>query len=89
MPERELVRAAYNDTIRPLFLAALITSFVGLAAGFFTKNYYLGESHNAIEENKVIRFRNKDEVSPEAIAAKAREVQERVEKEVLEEKAQH
>lgn len=87
IPERELIRSAYNDTIRPLFLAALITSFVGLGAGFFAKNYYLGDSHNAVEEDKVIRIRNKEEVTPEAIAARAKEVQERVEKEVLENKA--
>jgi hypothetical protein len=83
LPERELVRAAYNDTIRPLFLAALITSFVGLGAGFFAKNYYLGASHNAVEMDKIIRFREKEEVSPEVIAARAREVQERVEREVV------
>lgn len=83
---RELVIKAYNETMRTLAIAALCTSFLGLAAGFFSKNYYLGDSHNNVEDHKKIRMRNKEEVSPEVVAARAREVQERIEREVAEKK---
>ena len=79
---RDKVIQAYLEAVEPLWLAGLCTSFLGLIAGFFTTNYYLGENHNSIEENKIIRMRNKDEVAPEVIAAKAHEVEAKIEAEV-------
>ncbi|KAJ7259908.1 hypothetical protein C8J57DRAFT_1072986, partial [Mycena rebaudengoi] len=50
---RELVIKAYNETAYFLVLPALIISFLPLAAGLLTSNFYLGKTHNAIE-NKVL-----------------------------------
>ncbi|WVQ79992.1 hypothetical protein IAT38_002093 [Cryptococcus sp. DSM 104549] len=74
---RPLVIQAYNEAIRPLYLAGLITSAAGLFFGFLTTDYYLGKTHNAIED-KEVRFRSKEETDPEVVAAKAREVEEKV-----------
>ncbi|KAL7420081.1 hypothetical protein Q5752_005046 [Cryptotrichosporon argae] len=73
---RDLVIQAYTEAVRPLFLAALLTSFLPLIAGLLTTNFYLGDNHNAIED-KEIKFRPEQEVAPEAIAEKAREAEER------------
>ncbi|KIY70184.1 hypothetical protein CYLTODRAFT_442186 [Cylindrobasidium torrendii FP15055 ss-10] len=64
-----LINKAYTDAMRPLFLAALITSCVPLVAGMMTTNFYLGEQHNAME-NKEIKMRNAEETTEEAIKAK-------------------
>ncbi|WWC59437.1 uncharacterized protein I303_101993 [Kwoniella dejecticola CBS 10117] len=74
---RPLVIQAYNEAIRPLYLAALITSFLSLIAGAFTTDFYLGKTHNSIEKKEVV-FRSADETAPEVVAAKAREVEEKV-----------
>lgn len=56
----------------------MVTSFGGLLAGFFASNFYLSEAHNAIETHKIIKWRGQDETNPEVIAAKAREVEEKI-----------
>lgn len=84
---RDQVIQAYKDTMTPLALAGLITSFLGLAAGFFTKDFRLGQEHNSVETHKIIKFREKEEVAPEVIAARARAVQEKVEREAAAEKS--
>lgn len=63
-------------------MAAMIVTFGTLLASIFASNFYLGQSQNAIETNKIIKFRNKDETSPEAIAAKVREAKTRAKEEV-------
>jgi len=47
------VIAAYNDTVWYLYLPALILSIVPLIAAFTTTNFFLGDTHNAIERKKV------------------------------------
>ncbi|OCF59014.1 siderophore-iron transporter Str1 [Kwoniella mangroviensis CBS 10435] len=74
---RPLVIQAYNEAIRPLYIAALVTSTLSLVAGAFTTNFYLGTTHNAIEKKEVV-FRSADETAPEVVAAKAREVEEKI-----------
>ncbi|WWC69773.1 uncharacterized protein I206_103716 [Kwoniella pini CBS 10737] len=74
---RALIVQAYDEAIKPLYLAALLTSFVSLIFGFFTKNYVLDDRHNAVEDTK-INFRSEDETAPEVVAAKAREAEARV-----------
>ncbi|WWD08232.1 hypothetical protein V865_006343 [Kwoniella europaea PYCC6329] len=61
---RNLVKQAYLESMKPLFLAALITSFCSIIAAAFAKNYYLGDTHNAIED-KVIKFRDQQEIEEE------------------------
>jgi len=84
--ERDLIRQAYSEAFQPLVLAALITSFVGLAFGFTVKNYRLGENHNDVEQHKIIKMRNHEEVDEAVIAAKVKVVQEKVAREALAEK---
>ncbi|KAL7419034.1 hypothetical protein Q5752_005870 [Cryptotrichosporon argae] len=59
---RDLVKRAYLEGVRGLWLAGLITSFGSLIAAFFVKNYYLDQRHNAVEGDKVVRFRNEEEI---------------------------
>ncbi|OCF37481.1 siderophore-iron transporter Str1 [Kwoniella heveanensis BCC8398] len=74
---RELVIQSYNEAIRPLYLAGLVSSTLSLVAGAYTTNFYLGKTHNAIEK-KVVVFRSAEETAPEVLAAKAKEVEEKV-----------
>lgn len=73
---------AYNEAIRPLYLAALIMSMLSLAFGIFTYDIHLGKNHNAIEKRETA-IRSEDEVRPEIIAAKAKEVEEKIAAEVF------
>ncbi|OXG22594.1 siderophore-iron transporter Str1 [Cryptococcus neoformans Tu401-1] len=79
---RDLVITAYNEAIRPLYLAALIMSMLSLAFGIFTYDIHLGKNHNAIEKRETA-IRSEDEVRPEIIAAKAKEVEEKIAAEVF------
>jgi hypothetical protein len=63
-------------------MAAMIVTFGTLFASIFASNFYLGQSQNAIETHKIIKFRNKEETSPEAIGEKVREAERRVKEEV-------
>ncbi|OXG87858.1 siderophore-iron transporter Str3 [Cryptococcus neoformans Gb118] len=58
---RDLVKKSYMESVSPLFLAGLITSFCSVIAALFASNYYCGQNHNAIED-KIIKFRNTEEV---------------------------
>ena len=62
-------------------MAAMIVTFGTLLASIFASNFYLGQSQNAIETHKIIKFRNKEETSPEAIAEKVRKSEQRVKEE--------
>nr|BAK05769.1 predicted protein [Hordeum vulgare subsp. vulgare] len=79
---RSAVVQAYNDSVWGLYLAGMITSFLSLIAGFITSNYYLDQKHNIVED-KEIKFRNEDEVADDVIAAKAREVEEKIAQKVM------
>nr|AOR51867.1 siderophore-iron transporter Str1 [Phaffia rhodozyma] len=68
------VCSAYNEAIRPLYLAALITSMVSLLFGICTQNYYLGDTHNVVEDTKIV-IRSESETDPDVIAAKASETE--------------
>lgn len=63
-------------------MAAMIVTFGSLIASLFASNFYLGQAHNAVEGHKIIKWRNKEETAPEVIAARAREVEEKVKAEV-------
>lgn len=83
IPERELIRTAYSEAFQPLLLAALLTSFVGLAFGFTVKDYKLGENHNDVETHKIMRMRNKEEVDENVIATRVKIVEEKIAQETL------
>jgi hypothetical protein len=59
-------------------MAAMIVTCGTLLASIFASNFYLGESHNAVETHKIIRFRNKAEMAPKVVAAKAREAEQQI-----------
>lgn len=63
-------------------MAAMIVTFGTLLASIFASNFYLGQSQNAIETHKIIKFRNKEETSPDAIAEKVREAERRAKDQV-------
>ncbi|WVQ96555.1 hypothetical protein IAU59_003660 [Kwoniella sp. CBS 9459] len=62
---RALVKQAYMESVNKLFLAALIVSFGSILCGIFASNFYLDQKHNAIEQHKIIKFRNKKEIEEE------------------------
>jgi MFS family permease len=84
----DLVVKAYSEAFAPLNLAGLCTAVLALIAGFFASNYHLGDEHNAIEENKKIRFRSQEETSEEAIKERVRAVQEKIEADLAAERQQ-
>ncbi|KAH9926641.1 uncharacterized protein BXZ73DRAFT_102896 [Epithele typhae] len=53
VPEHALVVQAYNDAMRPLFIAALVTAVPPIVAGLLTEDFYLGTRHNAIEDKEI------------------------------------
>lgn len=57
-------------------------SMLSLAFGIFTYDIHLGKNHNAIEKRETA-IRSEDEVRPEIIAAKAKEVEEKIAAEVF------
>lgn len=52
-------------------------SMLSLAFGILTYDIRLGKTHNAIEKRETV-IKSEDEVSPDVIAAKAREVEEKI-----------
>lgn len=79
----DLINRAYTESLRPLFLAALVVSFLALAAGFLTVDFRLGAAHNTIETHKEIRIRGEDETSDEVIASRVREAEEKARRQVV------
>ncbi|GHJ87473.1 hypothetical protein NliqN6_3875 [Naganishia liquefaciens] len=67
---RDMIKKAYNEMAEDMFLPALILCFVPLIAGFLTSNFYLDDSHNAIETNKKIHLRTEAEIKAEEEALK-------------------
>jgi VIT1/CCC1 family predicted Fe2+/Mn2+ transporter len=55
------------ESVHDLFLAALIVSFVAVFASLFASNFYLGQAHNAIETDKIIRLRRKEEIVQDSL----------------------
>ncbi|KAK1925985.1 hypothetical protein DB88DRAFT_480303 [Papiliotrema laurentii] len=62
---RDLIKQAYLESMRGLFLAGLVVSFGSIIAGAFTVNFYLGQQHNIVEPEKIIRFRTAEEIEGE------------------------
>lgn len=52
-------------------------SMLSLAFGVLTYDIRLGKAHNSIEKRETV-IKSEDEVSPEVIAAKVREVEEKI-----------
>jgi len=50
---RETDSSAYNNTVRPLFIAGLCITAIPLICGILMPNYYLGKTHNKVERNDV------------------------------------
>jgi hypothetical protein len=59
-------------------MAAMIVTCGTLLASIFASDFYLGESHNAVEMHKTIKFRNKAETALKVVAAKAKEAEQRI-----------
>ncbi|KAG5641857.1 hypothetical protein DXG03_004097 [Asterophora parasitica] len=78
----DLIDKAYTESLRGIYLGALITCFLSLCAGFLTKEFVLGDTHNTIELNKEVKIRSADEVDEKIIAEKARAVEDRIRREV-------
>lgn len=72
----DLINRAYTESLRGLYIGALITSMLALIAGLLTKEFYLGQAHNTVEPHKEVVMR--DGVSDDAIAAEAQKVEEKV-----------
>lgn len=47
--ERKMVMHAFDQTMRPLYIAALSLSFVPLLCGLYMPNFYLGKAQNAVD----------------------------------------
>ncbi len=54
---RDLIKEAYMQSTKGLFLAGLIVSFGSIIAGIFARNFYLTSAHNAVEPHKIITMR--------------------------------
>ncbi|BEI81736.1 hypothetical protein CcaverHIS002_0208960 [Cutaneotrichosporon cavernicola] len=66
----DLVNRAYSEAMRPLFIAAIVSSCVAFIISLFAKEMELNSNHNNVEKHKEIYLRNKDEVTDEAILEK-------------------
>ncbi|GMK54164.1 hypothetical protein CspeluHIS016_0107500 [Cutaneotrichosporon spelunceum] len=66
----DLVNRAYSEAMRPLFIAAVVSSCVAFVIALFAKEMNLNRRHNIVEEHKEVYLRNKDEVTDQAILEK-------------------
>jgi hypothetical protein len=66
----DLVNLAYSEAMRPLFIAAIVSSCLAFVIAIFAKEMDLNRNHNIVETHKEVRLRNKDEVTDEAILEK-------------------
>lgn len=48
------VMKAYDDTVYVMYLPALVLCFVPFIISFFTKDFFLGDTHNVVENKKVV-----------------------------------
>jgi hypothetical protein len=76
-----LINKAYSDSLRGLYIGALITSMLALVAGLLTKEFHLGTAHNTVEPHKEIVARQA--LSDDEIAAQAKAVEEKVRQEMF------
>lgn len=53
-------------------MSGFILSFGAVIAGCFTVNFYLGQNHNTVETDKIIKFRTDEEVDEEIRKIKER-----------------
>lgn len=73
-PREQIIRA-YLDTAWYMELPAFLIALLSLPACAYATNYYLGDTHNAVEDKKVV-LRSQEETTDERIAQKAAEAQE-------------
>jgi hypothetical protein len=79
---REAINHAYTDAMKPLLAAAIGTTLCALLITVFAQEMVLDRRHNDIENHKIVRFRNKDEVTDEAIAAQVAVAEEKARREI-------
>ncbi|TYJ57394.1 hypothetical protein B9479_001934 [Cryptococcus floricola] len=70
---RDLIKTVYMEAVQNLYLSALIVSFGAVIAACFASNYFLGQAHNSIETDKIIKFRSQQEIDEELAMAKVLE----------------
>ncbi|WVQ72881.1 hypothetical protein IAR50_002442 [Cryptococcus sp. DSM 104548] len=68
---RDVIKTVYMKSVQKLYLSALIVSFAAVIAACFSSNYYLGQAHNSVETDKIIKFRTQQEIDEELAKAKA------------------
>lgn len=56
---------AYDDTMYLMYVPAEILCFIPFVIAFFTKDFFLGDTHNAVEGKKVIPDSQDDLVTPD------------------------
>lgn len=83
----DLVIKAYTDAFWGLHLGALVVSVLALVAGLLTREFHLGEAHNTVETDKIVRIRDKDEVDEEQVRRKAEELEAKLRREIEQERA--
>lgn len=71
------VNLAYTMAMKPLLAAAIGTTVLALLISIFAQEMVLDRRHNDIEDHKIVRFRNKDEVTEDAILAQVEKAEER------------
>lgn len=67
--------------MRPIYLLAFILTWLALIPGILTNNYYLGNTHNAVEDH-VIDVKDESETTDEAVRAKVQAAEEKARREV-------
>ncbi|WOO76463.1 Siderophore iron transporter 3 [Vanrija pseudolonga] len=83
----DLVIKAYTDAFWGLHLGALVVSVLALVAGLLTREFHLGEAHNTVETDKIVRIRDKDEVDEEQVRRRAEELEAKLRREIEQERA--
>jgi len=73
----DLINKAYTESLRGLYIGALVTSMLALVAGCLTKEFFLGVAHNTVETHKEMRMRTEEEVAEEALARQVAEAKEK------------
>ncbi|ODN80959.1 hypothetical protein L202_03072 [Cryptococcus amylolentus CBS 6039] len=74
---RDLLRKAYLDSAWYLEVPAVVLCVLPIVAGLCTSNFFLGDTHNAIEEKKVV-LRSLEETDEQVVREKVKETQERI-----------
>lgn len=81
----DMIVKSYTAGIRPLLAAAIGTTLLALVISFFAQEIVLDRKHNDIEQHKIVRIRDKEEVTDEAIRREVARAEERARAEVIRE----